>query len=43
MRPGSLSREDGVVVVSRCKKLLVDHDLTDVEVEIRESDVWSGP
>ena len=35
--PGSLSGEHGVVVVSKCLGLLGEHDITDVEVEIRES------
>lgn len=35
--PGSLSGNDGVAVVSECHKLLVEYDITDVEVEIRES------
>jgi len=35
--PGYLSGEYGAVVTSDCHKLLVEHDLTDVEVEIRES------
>ena len=35
--PGSLSGEYGVVVTSECNKLLVEHDITDVDVEIRES------
>lgn len=38
--PGSLSGEDGVVVVSKCRGLLEKHDITDVDVEIRESEVW---
>ena len=35
--PGSLSGENGAVVASECHKLLVEHDITDVEVELRES------
>ena len=35
--PGSLSDEYGAVVTSECHKLLVEHDITDVDVEIRES------
>lgn len=38
--PGSVSGEDGVVAVTKCRELLEKHDLTDVEVEIRESEVW---
>ena len=38
--PGSLSGDDGAAVVSECHKLLVEHDITDVDVEIRESIVW---
>jgi hypothetical protein len=38
--PGSLSGYDGVNVASKCKKLLVEHDIADVDVEIRESVVW---
>jgi hypothetical protein len=38
--PGSLSGEDGVVVVTKCRGLLDKHDITDVDVEIRESEVW---
>ena len=35
--PASLSGRDGVDAAFKCRKLLVDHDITDVEVEIRES------
>ena len=35
--PGSLSHDDGLVVASKCKALLEEHDITDVDVEIRES------
>ncbi|THU84852.1 hypothetical protein K435DRAFT_397583 [Dendrothele bispora CBS 962.96] len=35
--PESLSSEDGFVVASKCKKLLEEHGITDVDVEIRES------
>ncbi|KAJ7640781.1 hypothetical protein DFH06DRAFT_1429749 [Mycena polygramma] len=43
--PGSLSGEDGVVVASKCRELLVKYDITDVDVEIRESVVTrsAGP
>ena len=34
--PRSLSGEYGVAVASECHKLLIEHDITDVEVEIRE-------
>jgi len=34
---GSLSGEYGAVVTSECHKLLVEHDLTDINVEIRGS------
>ena len=35
--PGSLSGEYGVVVASECHKLLIEYDITDVDVEICES------
>jgi hypothetical protein len=35
--PGSLSGADGVVVARKCRDLLEEYDITDVEVEIRES------
>ena len=38
--PRTLSGDDGAAVVSECHKLLVEHDITDVEVEIRESIIW---
>ena len=38
--PGSLSGEDGVVVVSKCRGLLEKNNITDVDVEIRESVLW---
>jgi len=41
--PQTLSSEDGVAAVSRCHELLDEYDITDVEVEIRESTVWRGP
>ena len=37
VKPGSLSGEYGLVVASECHKLLVEHDITDVDVEITES------
>jgi hypothetical protein len=33
---GSLSRDDGLVAAHKCKALLEEHGVTDVEVEIRE-------
>jgi hypothetical protein len=35
--PASLSGDDGVVVARECRELLEEHDITDVDVEIRES------
>ena len=35
--PASLSGDDGVIVVSKCLDLLREKNITDVEVEIRES------
>lgn len=35
--PGTLSGKDGVVVAYKCRGLLRDAKITDVEVEIRES------
>ncbi|KAK0497222.1 hypothetical protein EDD18DRAFT_1161168 [Armillaria luteobubalina] len=35
--PASLSGDDGVVAVSKCQELLKEHNIDDVEVEIRES------
>jgi hypothetical protein len=40
VKPGSLSGSDGVIVVSKCKELLEEYNITDVDVEIRESMVW---
>lgn len=37
VKPGSLSREHGMDVALQCKGLLLDHNLDDVDVEIRES------
>jgi hypothetical protein len=34
--PGTLSRDDGLVAANKCKELLEEHDVTDVDVEIRE-------
>ena len=36
VEPGSLSGDYGAVVASECHKLLVEHDITDVDVEICE-------
>ncbi|KDQ10371.1 hypothetical protein BOTBODRAFT_36267 [Botryobasidium botryosum FD-172 SS1] len=41
--PASLSGHDGVGVVLKCQELLKEYDITDVEVEIRESVVHRGP
>ena len=35
--PGTLSRDDGLVAANKCKELLGEYDVTDVDVEIRES------
>ncbi|EIW76461.1 hypothetical protein CONPUDRAFT_63989, partial [Coniophora puteana RWD-64-598 SS2] len=35
--PASLSGDDGVVAANKCRELLVEHDIDDVDVEIRES------
>ena len=40
--PASLSGHDGVNVAYKCRELLVEHDIVDVDVEIRESIVWGG-
>jgi hypothetical protein len=37
VKPGSLSYQDGIDVAFKCKRVLVDFDLKDVDVEIRES------
>ncbi|KAK7030282.1 hypothetical protein VNI00_014299 [Paramarasmius palmivorus] len=39
VKPSTLSGHDGVKVVLKCKEILVEHDITDVDVEIRESEV----
>ncbi|KAJ7145815.1 hypothetical protein C8R44DRAFT_755948 [Mycena epipterygia] len=43
--PASLSGDDGVVVASKCRELLVENGIADVDVEIRESVVTrsAGP
>ncbi|KAI0002172.1 hypothetical protein BJV74DRAFT_882269 [Russula compacta] len=40
--PGSLSAKDGVEVATQCKSILSAHDIGDVHVEIRESEVDSN-
>ena len=40
VRPASLSGYDGLDMASKCKKLLLEHDIADVDVEIRESLCW---
>jgi hypothetical protein len=35
--PASLSGHDGVIVASKCRELLVEYEIADVDVEIRES------
>jgi hypothetical protein len=37
VEPASLSGRDGVAVAFKCREILVEHDITDVDVEIRES------
>ena len=41
--PGSLSASDGVVAAFKYRKILEENDITDVEVEIRESVVTRWP
>ncbi|KAF8957093.1 hypothetical protein BDZ97DRAFT_120014 [Flammula alnicola] len=43
--PGSLSGDDGIVVASKCRERLVESNIADVDVEIRESVVTrsAGP
>ncbi len=43
--PASLSGDDGIVVASKCRELLVEYNIADVDVEIRESVVTrsAGP
>jgi hypothetical protein len=43
--PASLTGNDGVIVASKCRGLLVEHNIADVDVEIRESVVTlsAGP
>ncbi|TDL18687.1 hypothetical protein BD410DRAFT_793077 [Rickenella mellea] len=40
VNPESLSGEEGVEVVIKCREILEEFGITDVEVEIRESVVW---
>jgi len=40
VKPGTVSHEDGLAAVKACKKLIVESDIQDVEVEMRESIVW---
>ena len=40
VRPASLSGYDGLDVATKCRELLVEHDISDVDVEIRESCRW---
>ncbi|KAJ7813636.1 hypothetical protein B0H13DRAFT_2293953 [Mycena leptocephala] len=35
--PSSLSGKDGVIVASKCREVIVENDIDDVEVEIRDS------
>ncbi len=35
--PASLSSEDGIVAARKCKEILEEYHITDVDVEIRES------
>lgn len=37
--PDTLSHQDGLVVAKACKELLAVHNITDMEVEIREANV----
>ena len=37
VRPASLSGKDGVAMASKCRELLVEYDIDDVDVEIHES------
>ncbi|KAJ2921764.1 hypothetical protein H1R20_g15331, partial [Candolleomyces eurysporus] len=42
VKPGTLSRKDGVQVVLECKALLKRHGIDDVEFVIREAECFSG-
>jgi hypothetical protein len=39
VRPTRLSYEVGIEVALQCKRLLLDHSITDVDVELRESNI----
>jgi hypothetical protein len=39
VKPGSLSYDDGIDVAPRCKGLLLDHGIDDVDVELPESEL----
>ena len=39
VRPGSLSYEVGINVAHQCKKVLLDHAISDIDVEIRQSEI----
>jgi hypothetical protein len=41
--PSSLSSEDGIVAARKCKELLEEYHITDVDVEIRESVATQWP
>ncbi|KAK7030280.1 hypothetical protein VNI00_014297 [Paramarasmius palmivorus] len=45
IKPASLSGYEGLYVAFKCKEFLIEHRITDVEVEIRESEVirYAGP
>ena len=43
VKPGTLSSSDGVAVAFKCRKLLEENDITDVDVEIRETIVTHWP
>jgi len=40
IKPDSLSGHDGVKAVFKCKEILLEHNIDDVDVEIRETIVW---
>jgi hypothetical protein len=39
VKPDSLSYEQGIDVALQCKRLLLDYDINDADVEIRQSEV----
>ena len=45
VKPGTLSHEPGVDVAQKCKEVLLGHNISDVEVEIRGSEIinLAGP